>query len=218
MNILIVGANEITAELAKKLAQKGHSVILVGRDASICEEVAATSDVLVVTGDYTDLDFLERQGIEFKRMDVVVIATGSDEVNLMLSVIAKNLGADRVITLVNNEKIERILMRLGIECLGFSKTIAALLEARVEGRRTVTELLEAMGSDYRLVALQIEEDDTSVGKRLSELPLPPMSRILAVFDGEKLVLPDQDITIKPGSIIIALVHKNHVRQFRETFK
>ncbi len=214
MKILLVGANRITAELAKRLAQHEHEVSLIGTDKTMCDKILTETDIEVIVGDYTDIDFLE-QNIDIKGRDVIVVATGSDEINLLVSILMKCLGAKKILTIASDSRIARALRSVGIEVLEYATTIASLLEAMIEGKRMTVDMVEAVGTEYKLISYMVSEDDKFVGKKLSELKVPTDIKILAVFDGNELRTDLENIVLKPGTVLLILARREHVKHIRE---
>ncbi len=214
MKVLLVGANRITAELAKRLAQHGHEVSLIGTDKTMCDKILTETDIEVIVGDYTDIDFLE-QNIDVKSRDVIIVATGSDEINLLVSILMKCLGAKKIITIASDSRIARALRSVGVEVVEYATTIASLLEAMIEGKKMTVDMVEAVGTEYKLVSYMVSEDDVFVGKKIGDLKMPSDIKILAVFDGNELRTDIENVVLRPGTILLMLTRKEHVKHVRE---
>ncbi len=217
MKILILGANRITSELAKKLSQKGHEVVVVGKDKTMCDRILTETDVEVMVGDYTDLEFLE-QNIDIKSSDVIVIATETDETNVLLSVLSKCLGAKRILTLLSDNKVAKALRNMGIEVLEFSNTLASLLESLVEGKKDMVDIVESTGAEYKLISYVVSEGDNCVGKRVNELKLPKGAKIVALFEKGELKTDLNGAVVKPGTVLIILARKELAKHLKDFLK
>jgi trk/ktr system potassium uptake protein len=89
MQILIVGAGLVGSTLAEKLSRDGHDVALIDSDAAKFRELSNTMDVHVLEGNGATATMLRRAGIE--EADLVVAATNSDEVNIVVGLLASSI-------------------------------------------------------------------------------------------------------------------------------
>ncbi len=217
MKVLILGANKTTGELAKKLSQRGHEVILVGMDKNVCDRILSEADIEVIVGDYTDLDFLE-QNVDIQSADIIIVSTGSDELNVLVSILTKCLGGKRIITLLSDSRVARALRSLGIEVVEFSTTLASLLESIIEGKKEMVDIVEATGTEYKLISYVVSEDDKCVGKKVSELKLPGDVKVIAVFENNELKVDPNSVVIKPGSVLIMLARKDAVKHVKDILR
>ncbi|MGC8717997.1 MAG: potassium channel family protein [bacterium] len=114
MRIVVVGGGKVGYYLVKILVEQGHKVSLVEMDDKRCQLIAEEMDILSVKGDGTEINTLVDAGAD--TADVIVAATGKDEVNLVICQIAKRfLGVKRAVTRVNNPKNREVLKMLGVD-------------------------------------------------------------------------------------------------------
>ena len=109
-HLLIAGGGTMGRELANALG--GQSAIIIEKDPIKCEKANHETNKLVIQGDATRLDLLERAGID--QMDIVAAMTNSDEVNLLVSTLAKQKGK-KVIARVKDAEHGRLFKELGID-------------------------------------------------------------------------------------------------------
>lgn len=109
-HVLIAGGGTMGRELANALV--GQSAIIIERDPVKCEKAIKETNKLVIQGDATQLDLLERVGIE--QVDIVAAMTDSDEVNLLVATLAKHRGK-KVIARVKDAEHGRMFKELGID-------------------------------------------------------------------------------------------------------
>lgn len=217
MRILIIGAGSTGSHLAKLLSGKGHEVIIVDTNENKIENVQKEADVQAYKRDATDVSLYEE--LDLETIDVVVAVTDKDEVNLLVATLARESGVPKVIARVRSPQIAKLLRKMGIEDVFNPPTlIANLIYSTIEGKRRIATLLPAFLGDYELVSLVIKEGDSSVGKRLGEIEIPEQAKIIAIYDGEKIIEPIPQIEIKPGLHMIALVHKEAVDELLRNFR
>lgn len=212
MRVLIVGAGGVGGHLAKMLSARGHDVIVVDVDKRKLEKLQSEADVEGIIADATDVSLYEE--IDLETIDVVVAVTDRDEVNLLVAALARETGVPRVIVRVKSPQTAKLLRKMGIEDVINPPTLVAnLIFSSIEGKKRVATLLSAFLGEYDLVSYLIKEGDSSSGKRLSEVELPPHSKILGIFDGEKIIEPFPQLEIRPGMHVIALVQRGFVDEF-----
>jgi trk system potassium uptake protein TrkA len=218
LRILIVGAGHVGSSLASLLAVKGNEVIVVDKDAEKCSRLANEVDVLALARDATDPALYEE--VDLSSLDVVVAVTDRDELNLFISTIARDYGVPRIIARVKNPRIARLLEHIGVEhAITEPHIIAKLIEATIEGRYHAVELAPVFTGNYVLASITITESDSSLGKRLSEIPFPREGvRIIAIFDGEELRDPDEVSELQRGYHVVALVRNDKLEEFLESFR
>ncbi|ODS40341.1 hypothetical protein BEH94_05425 [Candidatus Altiarchaeales archaeon WOR_SM1_SCG] len=110
VHLLIAGGGTMGRELANALV--GQSAIIIEKDPAKCEKAIRETSKLVIQGDATQLDLLERAGID--QSDIVAAMTDSDEVNLLVATLAKQKGK-KVIVRVKDAEHGRLFKELGID-------------------------------------------------------------------------------------------------------
>ena len=100
MYVVIAGLSGIGRNLAELLSKEGNEVVVVDLDAARCAEIAACSDVMVIIGNATQKSTLEEANV--RNANALVAVTGDDSDNLMICMIAKEMGTKKVISLVND--------------------------------------------------------------------------------------------------------------------
>jgi trk system potassium uptake protein len=139
--------------------------------------------------------------------DVVVAATGDDEDNLVVSLLAKQeFAVPRVVARVNHPKNHWLFN----ETWGVDVSVSTphLLTALVEEAVSVgslVRLLQFAEGEARLVEVTLAEDAPVKGKPLSEIDMPRDATIVAVIRNQRVVVPRGDTVLHPNDEVIALV-------------
>jgi len=203
MYILIVGAGKIGYFLAKRLYQSKHTISIIDKDRSICEEIAKDLEVLVVNGDACDPKILEEAGIE--RADVLAAVTGDDEDNLIICQLAKErFNLQRTVGRVNNPDNEHVFSELGIDVpVDSTKIIAKIIEEEVSFTDFVN-LMSVKRGKLAIVRGDLPKDAPVINKALKEIDLPKNSVLVSILRGEEVILPHGDTVLKPGDDVIAV--------------
>jgi TrkA-N domain len=148
MYLILVGGGNVGLQLAKKLIQRGHEVLLMEKEASQAQRLAnALGDEHVVHGDGCELHTQKTAG--FNRADVVVAVTGEDEDNLVCCQLAKEYWhVKRVVARVNDPSHEQIFRDIGID-----DTVSAtgILFSLIDQQISADELIPSRRNLLRLL-------------------------------------------------------------------
>ena len=206
MKILVVGIGELGRQIAIDLSRRGHDVVAVDVNAEKCSALSREADLIVLNRDATDPGLYEE--IELESFDVVIASTDRDEVNLFVAAVAKEYGVNSIIVVTRTGKASELIEMLGLAEVSFPSPIisAKLVVSYIEGKYGVLQLTKVLSGKYGVYSIEITAGDRVVGMKIKELKeiLPKDVMVLAVFDGEKFVEPDEELTMEPGYVIILL--------------
>ena len=204
--VMIAGGGNIGLRLAEAL-DHDYLVKIIEYDKRRCEVLARRLDkALVLNGDVTDEGLLEAENVS--EMDIFIAVTNDDENNIMSSLLAKRMGARRVVSLINRRAYVDLLQAgsIDIAISPAQATIGTLLAHVRRGdvsqvhslRRGAAEAIEAI----------VHGDSEScklVGRRLDEIELPKGTTIGAVVRGDEVIMAHHDTVIKAEDHIIVFV-------------
>jgi trk system potassium uptake protein len=204
--VMIGGGGNIGLRLAQAL-EENYSVRIIERDKRRCEMLAARlRKALVLNGDTTDEELLKEESVA--EMDLFAAVTNDDENNIMSSLLAKRMGARRVVALINRRSYVDLLQsgQIDIAISPAQATIGTLLAHVRRGdvvsvhslRRGAAESLEAVVHGDR-------ESSQLIGRRIDEVELPLGSAIGAVVRGNQVLMAHHDTVIGDGDHVIVFV-------------
>lgn len=205
--VMIAGGGNIGQRLAKSLETGGYEVKIIDRNKKNTQYLASIlQSTLVLTGDATDEDLLLEENIE--DMDVFCALTNDDEDNIMSSLLAKRLGAKKVIALINRSTYVDLLQggEIDIALSPAQATIGPLLTHIRRGHMAVVHSLRR-GAAEALEAVVHGDAKTSklVGRRIEELDLPEGVTIGAILRGDQVIIAHHDSTINTADHLILFV-------------
>jgi trk system potassium uptake protein TrkA len=205
MRVAIAGAGNVGLFIANDLRGAGHEIQLIEQDPAVVERAVADEDVEWVVADGCEVSSLREAGLE--RCDVVVAATGDDEDNLVISLLAKQeFAVPRVIARVNHPKNEWMFNEnWGVDLsVSTPHLITALVEEAVTVGRLV-RILQFEGGQARLVEATLAEDSPVVDRSLKEVDVPRDATVVAVVRDEHVVMPRGDTVFEAGDEVLAMV-------------
>jgi trk system potassium uptake protein TrkA len=205
MKVAIAGAGNVGLFIANDLAAAGHTVQLIEQNPDVKDRSHADAAVEWVIADACEVTSLRAAGLE--ACDVVVAATGDDEDNLVVSLLAKQeFGVPRVVARVNHPKNEWLFNEnWGVDLpVSTPHLITALVEEAVSVGRLV-RILQFEGGSVRLVEVTLADDAPVVDKAIRDLDIPRDATIVAVVRGEHVVMPRGDTIFEAGDEVLAMV-------------
>ncbi len=218
--ILIAGGGNIGYRLAKILENKYRiKLIEHGEDRAkfLSENLSKT---VVLMGSATDKALLEEENID--TIDVFCAVTNDDETNIMSSMLAKRLGARKVMTLINKAAYVD-LVQGGVIDIAISPqqtTIGSLLTHVRRGdmvnvhslRRGAAEAIEAIAHGDKLTS-------KVVGRRISDIDLPKGTTIGAIVRGDQVIITNEDVMVESDDhIILFVVDKRRIQEVERLFQ
>ena len=211
--VMIAGGGNIGARLAISLAEQGYNIRIIEQNKARCEQLATLlpEQVLVLQGNGTDESLLVSENIE--EMDTWVAVTNDDENNIMSSLLAKRLGAHKVIALISRQAYGELMegSMIDVAVSPSQATIGALLHdvrqgAVVRGHRLLRGQAEAI--EFEVVG----DKDSShvVGKMISDLRLPRTAQIAAILREDEVLIPENDTVILQGDHVVVYAASREV--------
>ncbi|MBI3049475.1 MAG: Trk system potassium transporter TrkA [Acidobacteria bacterium] len=190
MRVVIIGGGEIGFALSQTLSRQ-HEVFVVDHAPEVAARFEAL-DVQFVLGSATSPDVLAHAGIA--GADVLVAATGLDEVNIVACAIARRLGAPRAYCFVSREEFLELHDQQGLAQFGIDRVIwpEAELAADIERIIRAPGALDAESfadGAIRLIEYRLDAGSTLAGHRIADLHLPHGCLIVAVRRGDSFFIP-----------------------------
>jgi len=218
MYIMIIGGGRVGYYLTKALLDEGHEVLLVEKNATICEAINDELGSVCVRGDGCEAATLIELGTD--RADMLIAVTGDDEDNLVACQVAKHkFSVPRTVARIRNPQNETLFKKLGIDvCISSTNIILESIETEVP-THPLTHLLEIRDKGLEIVEVKIPPDSSTVGKLVKELSLPPGSVLSLIIRKErKPVVPTVNTVIRAGDQIIAVTTPETEEALRATLR
>ncbi|MGC8462488.1 MAG: potassium channel family protein [Acidimicrobiales bacterium] len=205
MRVAIAGGGSVGTAIAAELHRNGHDVLVIERDPDLVARLADELDVTWVAADACEVSSLDAAGLA--SVDVVVAATGDDEDNLVVSLLAKQeFAVPRVVARVNHPKNQWLFTESwGVDVsVSTPQLLTALVEEAVSVGALV-RLLRFEGGSAHLVEVTLADDSPAVGVTLAELGIPRDATIVAVVRDDRLIVPRGDTRLAVGDEVLILV-------------
>ncbi len=209
----IIGAGSVGLSIARGLERAKWSIKLLEVDAARCDAVASEVRGMVLHGDGADLELLEQEQIG--ESPVVICVTNNDEKNLLVSLLAKELGAQRIVTRADRLANERMFEKVGID---------VVLSARGAAVRSIVHNIDSSHADIRAelehgsaCVMEIVLPGTFSATRLSDLRPPETAVVGSIQRGRHLVVPQGSDELHAGDQILVFCATDHEDETRAFF-
>lgn len=216
MRVVVVGGGNIGRYLAVDLLDRGHEVLLCEREPSVVDELSQrTPQLPVLRGDACAPPVMERAGA--READVVVAATGDDEDNLVVSLLAKQeYAVPRVLARVNHPTNEWLFD----ESWGVDLAVSPphLLTALVEEEVTAGDVVRLFSIERgaaELLEVRLDARSAAVGSRIEDLDLPGDVALVAILRDGSVVACRPTTPLAEGDEILALVARGRGKILEE---
>jgi len=218
--IIIAGGGNIGYRLAKAL-ERTYQIKLLEHSADRARFLSENLDkTVVLLGSATDKALLEEENIE--NTDVFCALTNDDEVNVMSSLLAKRLGARKVMTLINKAAYVDLVQggSIDVAISPQQATIGSLLTHVRRGdvvnvhslRRGAAEAIEAIAHGDKI-------SSRVVGRAIKEIQLPPGTTIGAIVRGNEVIMATSEVVVESDDhVILFVMDKRHIADVERLFQ
>lgn len=219
-HVVIAGGGNIGERLADYL-EHTHQVKIIEYSLERCTHLSERLDrTVVLHGSATSKSLLEEENVQ--ECDIFCALTNDDEVNIMSSLLAKRLGAKKVLTLINNAAYVDLVQGgdIDIAISPQQATIGSLLTHVRRGdivnvhslRRGAAEAIEA-------IAHGDKQSSRVVGRPIGGIDLPEGTTIGAIVRGKQVLIAHDDVVVESGDhVILFVIDKRRIRDVEKLFQ
>jgi len=233
--VMIAGGGKVGLRLARQMKDE-LQVKIIETNRQRCDYLASQlpSEVLVLHGDSTDEELMGEENVQ--DMDLFVALTSDDEDNILACLLAKKMGARRVLALINRKAYAELVQGTQID-IAISPSQAVIGELLAYVRRGDVEAVHSLrrGAAEALEGIVRGDRKTCrmAGRRVEEIGLPPGAQVGAIVRGlhrpdgseagedakPQVLMAHHDTVIEPNDHVIVFVpHKRMVQQVEKLFQ
>jgi trk system potassium uptake protein TrkA len=216
MYVIIVGAGRLGFHLAKILQEEGNDIVIVEKKGDKCHEISNELECIVIRGDGTKPHILEEAGVG--EADAVVALTGVDETNLIVCLVAKQIGAKSVAARLGSLHYEEdVLQKLGLDLVIYPEAAAAGYIAELLTKPEVLDLAFIARGDAEILEFQVEPKSQIAGKRIKDVEHPQGTAIIGVYEKNQLIIPHPETEIQAGDKILIIAKLDKIKSVKKIF-
>ena len=228
MKIVIEGAGEIGSHLAKMLRAEANEVTVIDNDMNRLNALSGYADVETIYGAPTSTRTLKEAGVSRADLYIAVHPFTTQEVNIVGALLAKQLGAQKVIARINDEDYlapeNRLLFKeLGIELMFYPEKSAADEIVNSLKHISSSDSMDFAHGKLQISLFKIDEDSPMVDLRLEEFmrTMTPeessIFRIIAISRGENTIIPKFDTKFLYGDLIFTVSKREGLKSIIKYF-
>ncbi|HSH36972.1 Trk system potassium transporter TrkA, partial [Schnuerera sp.] len=187
--VIILGGGNVGYYLAQRLEKSSMNVTVIEIDKKRCQYLAENlSRTLIIHGDGTDIDLLEEE--DLASYDTFIGATGYDEQNLLMALVAKQLGVGKTIAKISRPNYAHVVDKLDVDIAlnPVNITVSNVLKFIRGGKVVSVSLL--LGGEGEVTEIIASKDMSIVGKPLYQLGLPKGIIIGAIVHKGEVIIPN----------------------------
>ena len=221
MHIVIAGAGDMGYHLAERLSFDNKDITLIDTERDVLDYVASKLDVMTIQGDATSIDVLQQANVE--KASMVLAVTTSEKTNIVTAVLAKQLGAKRVMARVRNHSYlneENIpyFNNLGIDNL-ISPTMLCSREIfNMIENSSFTEVFDFGSGKLNIVGITLDQFSPLVNQRIMDTKSDPIYediRIIAIVRDQKTLIPRGSTIIRNNDHVFFISNKKNTETIQE---
>lgn len=218
---MIAGAGDMGYHLAEQLSYDNKDITLIDTDREVLDYVSSKLDVLTVQGDATSFEVLQKANVS--RASMVLAVTTSEKTNIVTAVLAKQLGAKRVMARVRNhsylsEENMPYFKNLGIDNL-ISPTMLCSREIyNMIENSSFTEVFDFGGGKLNIVGITLDQTNPLVNQRIMDTKSNPIFediRIIAIVRDQKTIIPKGNTIIRNNDHVFFISNKKNTESILE---
>ncbi|OYR53516.1 Trk system potassium transport protein TrkA [Halorubrum sp. E3] len=205
-DIVILGGSEIGYQTARLLEERELAGRIIEQDTDRAQWLAENlPETIVLEHDGTDTEFLTREHVD--EADIVIAALDSDEQNLLISILAKRLGVDRVFSIVDSPDYITLFQEIGIDVAINPRTVTAEEIIRFTYESVAENIAVLENDQAEVLELELSENSRLVGKPIKNLvkEIEGQFVIGAITRKQSLISPRGETVLEPGDHVIILV-------------
>ncbi|MFW5780295.1 MAG: Trk system potassium transporter TrkA [Bacillota bacterium] len=208
-NVMVIGGSKISFYLTRQLEKLGIAVKILEKDEYKCKELSEQlKNSEIVIGDGSDREVLLEEGL--LGMDAVIILTGSDEENIMISLFANSKKVKKIITKINRLSYYSMLEESGIESIISPRMLTANKIVRyVRGKQnsmgsSILNLYKIVNEKAEALEFLVTDSFEGLSIPLKELKLKDNLLIACILRGNDVITPSGDETIENADKVIVV--------------
>ena len=199
--IIIVGGGQTGVALAKKMDRTKISVKIIEKESSKCAELSEMLErAIVINGDGTDKRLLEEENVE--DVDFLVAVTGDEANNILMSLLAKGLGAKKTVTRISKLSYIPLMSTIGIDTVVSPRlsAVRAILQHIRPGK--IISVAPLKGEQAEAIEAEALETSDIVNMPLSKVKIPKGAIVGAIVRADEIIIPRGDSVIRPKDRLI----------------
>ena len=189
-----------------------RNVHIVERSYKRCKQLAE----LLPAAQITNADISEEQVLEegrFHTYDLLITATGNQELNIVTAAYARKAGISRSLALVKKSSTAEIARSLGIDAaISINETLVNSIQ-KIIRKNYATSVYNFSDSDLEMLEIPLSNRPGLSGKLIRDIQLPGKSLIIMITRNKEYIIPYGDLELQPEDYLMIITSKKYIREF-----
>ena len=219
---VLIGGGRVGYHLAQQLKEMGIKVKIIEINEKRCFELSQRlNKVNIICGDGTNHDIIKEERVY--DADAVVTLTGIDEENILMSLLAKNNGVEKVVTKVNRMNLMQLSETLSLDSIISPKSITVnqilqyvRAKQNSEGNNIIT-LYRLVNDRLEAIEFVVRERKDYVGVPLKKLKIRKGILIASIVRGNELIIPKGDDYLMVNDSVVIVTTNSGFDDLKEIF-
>ena len=215
-NVMILGGGLVGQFIARDIGKNIHVKIVESNEDKAGEIADLLPRSLIIHGDGTDIDLLAVEGL--MDMDAVISVTGSDETNIISTLVARHLRVPRTIALVNTVEYMPVTTTIGMDAVVSKQLLTVNAVQRYIRQHQIASIASIPGVDAQIIEFIAKERSKITRKPLREIGFPPHAIAGAIVHDGRAEIISGDTHIQPGDKVAVFMLPQALRKVEKLFK
>lgn len=216
MYIVIAGAGIVGGDLALKLAEKKHDVVVIDMDKEACDRLYSAAGIVAIVGNGARIETLQEADV--RKADVVVAAMREDVDNLTCAILSRSLGVPQIVVRMRNPAYEDAYRLAGIDSI---VRVADLMinQMMIEIEHpAVRRVMTISGGRGEIFMVSIPQGARVAGKNVEDITksskFPDQCVFIAAYseDADEISFPKGDHIINEGDEVFLIAPTDDVKK------
>ena len=210
--IIISGGGNIGISLIRKLQSQisGLQLKIIEHNSDRARFLSEQlENIIILNGDTLDRSIMEEASIN--SAETYIALMNDDESNILGSLLAKQYGCERVVTLVNNNAYYPLVGPLGIDTMVSPKSIIVSNVMQHVRRGRIVSIHNIHEGHTEVMEIEISESSRMANKLIADMELPSSVVIGAIVRGDEVIIPKENNKLMPQDHVIILASREHAR-------
>ncbi len=215
-DVMILGGGLIGQFVARELSKNLNVKVIESNEERSQEIADILPDSLIIHGDGTDIDLLAVEGL--MDMDAFIAVTGSDETNIIATLVARHLKVPRTIALVNKVEYMPITPTIGMDAVVSKQLLTVNAVLRFVHSQQVASMATLPGVDAHVIEFIASPRSKIVRKALKDIHFPRHAIVGTVMHNGHVIIPRGDTRIEPGDRVVVFTLPRALGEVEKLFK
>ncbi len=221
MKIVIQGAGAVGSHLARMLRGEGNDITVIDNDSERLQNLASSADIYSINGNPTSINTLRDAGVANADLFIAVYPSAMQDMNIVGALLAKQMGAAKVIARINDEEYltaenKLLFKELGIELMFYPEKIAADEIVDQLKHATFSETMDFAHGRLQIAVFKLDENSPLLDQKIIEFSSQLSKedsekfRIIAISRGDETIIPRFDTIFQFGDLVFSIAKREGV--------